>query len=220
MKIQLKFILLFFPLFVFGQARHDLKVDLVQGLLRSANFSYEASPTKHFGLELGFGHTWGEIGIFAGQAPSVEEYLKFDQTVGQVSLMGKYYPSPKANSDGWFYGGYFVQKFELSRDPGYSLAYEEKYGKPPAEDRNLWSGLGGTGGYKKVFNNRLIVEFGFSADMNMASLLASKDKRTLDFGGTIQAKIGYRIAAPKEEGGLDQTTGHFDNGSWTCTLKN
>lgn len=203
MKIQLKFVLLFFPLVSFGQARHDLKIDLVQGLLRTANFSYEASPTKHFGLELGFGHTWGEIGIFTDPAPSVEGYKSFYQRVGQVSLMGKYYPSKNANSDGWFCGGYFVQKFELSRDPGYDLAYQEKYGSPTTDDRYLWSGLGGTGGYKKVFNNRLILEWGFSADMNMAALFASKDKRTLDFGGTIQAKIGYRIAAPKEEGGLD-----------------
>jgi len=203
MKIQLKFVLLFSPLFAFGQARHDLKTDLVQGLFRSANFSYEASPTKHFGLELGFGHTWGEIGIFTDPAPSVEGFKTFDQTVGQVSVMGKYYPSKNANSDGWFCGGYFVQKLELSRDSGYDLAYEEKNGRQPTDNRNLWSGLGGTGGYKKVFNNRLILEWGLSADMNMAALLASKDKRTLDFGGTIQAKIGYRIAAPKEEGGLD-----------------
>lgn len=203
MKIQLKFVLLFFPLVAFGQARHDLKTDLVQGLLRTATFSYEASPTRHFGLELGFGHTWGEIGIFTDPAPSVEGYKSFDQTVGQVSIMGKYYPSKKANGDGWFYGGYFVQKFELSRDSGYDIAFEEKYGNPPTDDRNLWSGLGGTGGYKKVFNSRLILELGFSADINMAAFLASKAKRPHDFGGTIQAKIGYRIAAPKEEGGLD-----------------
>jgi hypothetical protein len=78
------------------------------------------------------------------------------------------------------------------------------YGTEPQNSQNLWSGLGGSVGYKKVFKNRLLLELGFSADLNLAAWFSTKAKRTYDFGGTIQAKVGYRIANPKREGRLKE----------------
>ncbi len=204
MKNNYIFSLLFIPCFAFGQARHDIKLDLMKGFLRTAFLSYEASPSKHFGIELGFGYEWGKLGLFTAGVPSAEDYQSYAQNIGQVSVTGKYYPSKRANSDRWFIGGYINEKYELSRDPNYSSAYQKAYGHEPTFSQNIWTGLGGTVGYKKVFGNRLLLELGFSTEFNLAALLASKEERTFDFGGTIQAKVGYRIAAPKEDRGLSK----------------
>ncbi|MBP6812963.1 MAG: hypothetical protein KA138_15650 [Saprospiraceae bacterium] len=204
MKNNSYLLLLFFPCFALAQARHDLKVDLFQGFLRTANFSYEATPSKNFGVELGFGYEWGKIGFFTGASPIEGDYRSYSQNVGHVSIMGKHYPSKRANGDRWFYGGYFNQKFEINQDPDYAIEYENLFGREPQNKQNLWSGLGATAGFKKVYQSRLIIELGFSTEFNVAALLASKDERTFDFGGSIQVKVGYRISAPKGEKSLDK----------------
>ena len=204
MKNNLLIALLFSPVLAFSQARHDLKVDLIQGFLRTANLSYEATPSKHFGVELGFGYEWGKIGFFNGASPLEGDYQSYSQNVGHVSIMGKYYPSKRANGDRWFYGVFFNQKFEIKQDPDYAIAYENLFGRKPQNKQNLWSGLGATVGFKKVYQSRLIIELGFSPEFNVAALLASKDERTFDFGGSIQVKVGYRILAPKEGESLDK----------------
>lgn len=204
MKNNLFFALLLAPTLLFSQARHDLKIDLFQGFLRTANLSYEATPTKHFGIELGVGHEWGAVGFFSGTSPNAEEYQTYAQNVGQVSLMGKYYPSKRANGDRWFYGGYINEKFELKRDADYAVEYEKKFGSAPQYKQSIWTGLGATIGFKRVYHSRLIIELGFSSEINLAALLASKDERVLDFGGSFQMKVGYRISAPKESGNLDK----------------
>jgi len=199
MKNNLLIVLLFSPILAFSQARHDLKVDLIQGFLRTANLSYEVTPSKHFGVELGFGYEWGKVGFITGTSPIEGEYQSYGQNVGHVSIMGKYYPSKRANGDRWFYGGYFNEKFEIKRDPDYEIDYEKTFGRKPQNKQSLWSGLGATVGFKRVYQSRLIIELGFSTEFNVAALLASKDERTLDLGGNIQLKVGYRISAPKVE---------------------
>ncbi|MCC7465653.1 MAG: hypothetical protein IT261_05260 [Saprospiraceae bacterium] len=204
MKKNLLIVLLFSPILAFSQVRHDLKVDLFRGFLRTANLSYEATPSKHFGVELGFGYEWGKIGFFNDTSPLEVEYQSYSQNVGHVSVMGKYYPSKRANGDRWFYGGYFNEKFEIKRDPDYEIAYEQTFGRKPQHKQSLWTGLGATVGFKKVFQSRLIIELGFSSEFNVAALLASKDERTFDFGGSIQMKVGYRISSPKGKESLDK----------------
>lgn len=199
MKKNLLIVLLFSPVLAFSQARHDLKVDLFQGFLRTANLSYEATPSKHFGVELGFGYEWGKVGFFTGASPLADDYQPYGQNVGHVSITGKYYPSKRANGDRWFYGGYFNEKFEVNRDPEYAIEYEKLFGRKPQDKQSLWTGLGATIGFKKVYQSRLIIELGFSTEFNVAALLASKDERTFDFGGSVQIKVGYRISAPKVE---------------------
>ncbi|MDO8969528.1 MAG: hypothetical protein Q7U74_02505, partial [Saprospiraceae bacterium] len=174
------------------------------GLMRTANFSYEATPSKHFGVELGFGYEWGEVGFFNGTSPLEGEFQSYSQNIGHVSIMGKYYPSKRANGDRWFLGGYFNEKFEIKRDPDYDIEYENVFGRKPQNKQNLWSGLGATVGLKRVYLNRVIVEVGFSSEINAAALFTSKAERTLDFGGSVQLKVGYRISAPKEEGSLEK----------------
>lgn len=204
MKKNLLIVLLFFPNLAFSQARHDLKVDLFQGFLRTANLSYEATPSKHFGVELGFGYEWGEVGFFNGASPLEGEFQSYGQNVGHFSMMGKYYPSKRANGDRWFVGGYLNERFEIKRDPDYAIDYEQLFGRPPQDKQSLWTGLGATIGFKRVYQSRLIIELGFSSEFNVAALLASKDERTFDLGGSIQMKVGYRISSPKGKESLDK----------------
>ena len=87
MKNNLFFALFFFPTLLFSQSRHDLKIDLFQGFLRTAILSSESTPSKLFGIELGVVHEWGIVGCFTGASSSDNDYQLFPHYVVHVSLM-------------------------------------------------------------------------------------------------------------------------------------
>ncbi len=182
----------------FGQMRHEIKLDVLQGLLRSAFVSYEIAPTKHFGVEIGLGHRWDKIGFFA-PVSSESKYQSFDRNNGQILLAAKFYPSKRANGDRWFLGGYFIEEYELNRDPKYDQAYLEAFGTPSSSNRNVRSGLGATTGFKRVYKNRIIIELGMAFDVDVAGLVAKKDEVNFELSGMFNFKVGYRFSGPKVE---------------------
>lgn len=190
------FPLLLLPLVLTGQKQHEIKADFYPAIQRMAFVSYELVATPHFGLEIGLGHRWGDIGFTNSNSPQ-QEYYSFDRNSIQAQLAGKFYISKNAQGDRWFLAPYFLYERQTSLAPDYATAYREKLGRTPTLDRNIRGGLGGSAGFKRVYKNRLLIELGIGFDVNLLEL--TKADRIIDIGSNLQLKLGYRLGKKVEE---------------------
>jgi hypothetical protein len=190
MKKYCFFALLLLPCVLTGQTYHEIKTDFFPLINRLANVSYELVPTKHFGIEFGLGHRWGDLGFF-NTLSAQPEYLSFDRNSVQAMVTGKFYIAKKAQGDRWFVGPFMSYEREISREAGYEQAYRENFGRPPLVQRDIRGGIGVVGGFKRVYKNGLLIELGMGYDLDAIAL--TRASPYFDVGGFFQIKLGYRL---------------------------
>jgi hypothetical protein len=190
MKKHCLFVLFGWPILLWGQVRHELKMDIFQPLLRKVAVAYEIVPQKRVGFELGAGYGWGTLAV--AQEPP-QSSLQFGQHLAQVSVAAKYYFSKHAKGDRWFVGAYILHESETYRAPGFDEAYFARYGSYPTYVKNLRTGIGPRFGFKRVFRKGLLVELGMAFDVDLNGLLLSEHARVLDLSGAYILQLGYRF---------------------------
>lgn len=185
----------FFPLFLFGQLRHEVKIAL-PGLFRVYTPSYELIINKKIGVEaeLSFDLTKASIlnGTVLNNNFNIEE---FDRRRFSPSISGKYYFLFNEYGNGIYVGPYLKSIFNTYLEAAYIERYIQKNNRAaPYWTQNglqrIFIGL--NGGFKLLTKKRLILECSFLGTMLQEKQEDGKFEGK-NFDLDLSLRIGYRF---------------------------
>ncbi len=197
MKIQKSLlavlILTLFPLFVFGQLKHELKI-VPLDLFSAFSPSYELVINKKIGLELEMSFDTREafISNFTGGAVTTEEV---DRKRFIPGISGKYYFLFNKYGSGFYIGPHFKSTFNTYIEQGFEDRYFQINNTSPPHwvkkgFQSFATGL--NGGFKWLIKERFIVEYS-----NLLTVFYTKEENgKFEAQGTdldVEIRIGYRF---------------------------
>lgn len=201
MKQLITILVLFCPMLLMGQVKHEIKVD---GFSVYHNFlfnkklllqaSYEAILNKRIGLEAGLEYSWGITTLSKGFGASAL-WWKFDKEYIQFYVQGKYYFFPSTEGDRLWGGIYTFHQIETYKDSAFfdtATEYNiEGYKTIDKPYERLELGL--SVGYKLLIKNHIIIEPVFGMGVDFSAYLLPPEYKDLDISGFYSLNIGYRF---------------------------
>ncbi len=189
-QITILFFLSFSNL-LFGQQKHEVKVDALSFLYDDIQISYEYLLDKNSGVEidLRFINERDFIEENFGSPPS-NNYIKLSHKRFMTQISYNKYLFSRREGSGFALGGFARYIFYSKVDDKYAALYETRFNRK--FDKVMWTrmDLGGTLGWKFIFAKRFVIEPSYSIGLDLISLYEEKIPDTLS---SLHFNIGYRF---------------------------
>jgi len=180
------------PLFLFGQLKHELKIEPLN-LFSTITPSYELILNEKIGIEVEMSFQSNDILLFsAGSNFSTEA---FDRRRFVPGISGKYYLSSNKYGSGFYIGPHFKLIFNTSIEDTYEDAYFQRFNtNPPCSGQRGFQSFstGLTGGYKWLIKEHFIIESLF-----FGTFFYGKEENGVQggrgFDFDLEIRVGYRF---------------------------
>lgn len=189
MKTFVISLFLFLPMWVWGQAQHELKLGILSSLDKQPRLIYEYTDGTRLGFEAQVGYF--DQFLYVNTADSLGVIRNIESFTQNFLVLGsslKFYIEPNAKGAGAFFGLYLRNEIKVSEEKGFDERFLAVNGEAPPSGSDDLLNVGAQVGYKWLIGGHWIIEPQFRYGVNVIRPVNERKYLAI-----ITLSLGYRF---------------------------